>query len=135
MVFLSIDNTFRKQHFIPWMAKIWPLSLLMAALFLSIENDLIASSSKTLAFRENRMRHFRCLLVDFSGYARWQKKYSIDLSTHRDEGLRKQPLSFDEKVSPAKNPSQRLQTLCGLSISSDIAKCAKCFRHEAKKQQ
>lgn len=23
----------------------------------------------SLAFRENRMRHFRCLLVDFSGYA------------------------------------------------------------------
>ena len=36
----------------------------------------------SLAFRENRMRHFRCLLVDFSAYARstsspWSFRFPI----------------------------------------------------------
>ena len=44
-----------------------------------------------------------------------------------DEGLRKQPLSFDDgkNVLPAKNPSQRLQTRCGLTVFHQISQRAR----------
>ena len=84
---------------------------------------------------------FECTHIQTIDYKalRATKKCSCNLSTRHDQALCKQPLSFDDgkKFSPAKNSShmQRLQTRSGPSISSDIEKWAKCFRHEAKKQQ
>ena len=91
-------------------------------------------------FPAKNTRFLRNSNASFPVFVGWicqlAQKFSINLSTHHDKALCKQTLSFDDgkKVSPAENASQGLQLRHGLSFS-DIAKCAKCFRQEAKKRQ